>query len=78
MARWMYTDAVELVACPKCGHVAGEVCRTPKGNRTTYPHDERVAALQALPTFNIEDYQVQALTIDDVLARITSDEPHPQ
>jgi hypothetical protein len=41
---WLNTEAVRLVACPRCGSTAGVVCRTPKGRRAEV-HGERTREL---------------------------------
>jgi hypothetical protein len=62
MARWMFTDAKNMVACPKCGQPAGEDCRTPKGRKTWPPHKERtVELLKKVPK---ETYQSKARLLD--------------
>lgn len=63
MARWMYSDAVQCVVCPRCHQAAGKTCRQPSGRRAPEVHGERVAALQALPDFNINDYCVTPVNI---------------
>jgi len=70
MARWMFTDAIQMVSCPKCGQDVGFHCRTPAGRKTKTPHGERVTALQQLPSFNIDDYTGQSRTINDILRHI--------
>lgn len=66
---WMFTDAVQMVDCPKCGQDVGFNCRTPGGRKTRTPHGERVVALQQLPSFNIEDYTGKSTTIDELIKR---------
>lgn len=46
LTGWMFTDAVNQVACPKCGSPPTEKCRTPKGRKAWPPHMERCAAVQ--------------------------------
>ena len=75
MAKWMYTDMVERVACPRCHQSAGSDCRQPKGRKQWPPHDERCAALRALPDFNMADYEVKALSVTDVMAKILGGNP---
>jgi hypothetical protein len=44
---WLFTDAVNLTPCSKCGAKPESNCRTPKGRKAWPPHNERVAALDA-------------------------------
>lgn len=60
---WMYTDAVNKVACPKCKQPAGKMCRIPSGGKSPTPHSTRVAALKALPDFNLDDYRVKVVRV---------------
>ncbi len=39
--RWLFTDAVQLVNCPKCGASKGYYCHTPKYAKVWPPHMER-------------------------------------
>lgn len=41
----IFTDAVKLHRCPKCGQQAGEQCLKPSGGKTWPPHRERVDAM---------------------------------
>lgn len=69
MARWMFTDARERVACPRCKAEKGEQCRQPKGRPVKYPHPERLKALSELPDFNVEDYQVKSYTPEEAMKK---------
>lgn len=53
---WLYTDAIHMIDCPKCGQISGSRCRTPMGRINKTPHKERVSALKQLPNFNIDNY----------------------
>jgi hypothetical protein len=50
--RWMSTNSVHYVDCPKCGAKAGFLCVTPTGKRgrglTGGAHDERQGELMRL------------------------------
>lgn len=71
MARWMYTDAVQKVACPQCNQPAGSGCRTPSGRKCAEPHGRRVWALQHTPGFNMDDYKIKLSPIDEIVRSIT-------
>jgi hypothetical protein len=57
----IYTDSINLVACPKCGSQPGDYCRTPKGRKTYPPHGERTGALCHSPNHDINDYMIKAI-----------------
>ena len=42
---WMWTDAKNLVRCPRCHVTAGEYCRRPSGRKAWPPHKERIDRL---------------------------------
>ena len=46
MARAISTSATEEVECPKCGAIAGEDCKTPKGRKMGGTHGARQKAYQ--------------------------------
>lgn len=39
---WIFTDAVALAACPKCGSSKGYHCESPKGRKVWPPHSARI------------------------------------
>jgi hypothetical protein len=43
---FLFTNAVQKMACPKCGASSGYPCATPKGRRAKFPHTERIAKYQ--------------------------------
>lgn len=45
LTGWFSTDARNQVACPRCGAVAGEDCRTPSGRKYPEVHGDRTQLL---------------------------------
>lgn len=72
MGRWMYTDAIERVACPKCGQDKLKMCRQPNGRKRDEPHGERLGALGQLPDFNMDDYKIQSFGADRLRKALTN------
>lgn len=40
---WIFTDAVALLSCPKCGSSAGYHCESAKGRKVWPPHSARTS-----------------------------------
>jgi uncharacterized protein with von Willebrand factor type A (vWA) domain len=76
MSRFLFTDAVERVGCPKCAAPAGAVCLHPSGRRAPTPHTERTAALSALPDFDAKDYELPAGRPDEIMAALRGAKLH--
>ena len=45
VGKWMFTNTVILVDCPKCKQSKGFYCITPGGRKRPTPHCERVKLL---------------------------------
>ena len=71
MASAMKTDAQAKFDCPRCGVKKGYPCIMPNGRiYREGPHLERMGLLQNAEDFDITQYQVKRITIDDILAKI--------
>jgi hypothetical protein len=59
----IFTDATNLVDCPKCGSKAGYDCRTPSGRKASTPHGERQRELSIQRPDAIKAAQVKGSNI---------------
>lgn len=59
--RWMNTDCVRWVDCPKCGVSAGFSCETPGGRKyANGPHGDRLQNFYKDPKWDIDNYRMKS------------------